>query len=75
MRNVVSRNNFSKFRIRFIRGEMITATGNRMPLLKTASHDTGCESVASLTFFSPQLIRTASTLVLSQSANPPVFVQ
>lgn len=24
-----------------------------MPLLKTASHDTACESVASLTFFSP----------------------
>lgn len=55
---------------------MITATGNRMPLLKTASHDTACESVASLTFFSPsQLIRTPSNLLPSRSANPPVFMQ
>lgn len=66
---------FLQVQRRFKGGEMITATGNRMPLLKTASHDTACESVASLTFFSPQLIRTPSTLFLSQSANPPVFMQ
>ena len=33
--------------------KVITATGNRMPLLKTASHNTASESVASLTFFFP----------------------
>lgn len=35
---------------------MITATGNRMPLLKTASHNTASESVASLTFFFPSAL-------------------
>lgn len=32
---------------------MITVTGNRVPLLKTASRDTTRESVATPTFFSP----------------------
>lgn len=55
---------------------MITATGNRMPLLKTASHNTVSESVASLTFFPPpQLFHTLSSLLLSQSPNPPLFMQ
>lgn len=49
--NWFPRTNFSKFKGRFKGGEMMTATGNRMPLLKTASRDTACESVASLTFF------------------------
>ena len=31
----------------------ITVTGNRMPLLKTASHDTVSESAVPLTFFFP----------------------
>lgn len=48
---LVYKNNFSKFKGRFKGGEMMTATGNRMPLLKAASRDTACESVASLTFF------------------------
>lgn len=39
---------------------MITATGNRMPLLQTASHDTVSESVASLTFFSPSALSHAT---------------
>lgn len=56
---------------------MSTATGNRMPLLKTASHNTASESVASLTFFfSPSaLSHTINFTSLSQSPNPPVFMQ
>lgn len=47
------KNNFSKVKWSFWGCKVITATGNRMPLLKTASHNTVSESVASLTFFSP----------------------
>ncbi len=51
-----SKNNFSKVKWRFWGCKMITATGNRMPLLKTASHNTVSESVASLTFFFPSAL-------------------
>lgn len=47
------KNNFSKVKWSFWGCKVITATGNRMPLLKTASHNTVSESVASLTFFFP----------------------
>lgn len=43
---------------------MITATGNRMPLLKTTSHNTVSESIASLTFFSPHSFHTLSIWLL-----------
>lgn len=51
-----SKNNLSKVKWRFRGCKMITATGNRMPLLKTASHNTVSESVASLTFFFPSAL-------------------
>lgn len=50
---MVSKNNFSQVKRRFKGCKMITATGNRMPLLQAASHDAACESAASLTFSPP----------------------
>lgn len=61
-----SKNNFSKVMWRFWARKMITATGNRMPLLNTASHNTASESVASLTFFFPSaLLHTINFTSLS----------
>lgn len=51
-----SKNNFSKVKWRFWGCKVITATGNRTPLLKTASHNTVSKSVASLTFFFPSAL-------------------
>lgn len=51
-----SKNNFSKVKWRFWGCKMITATGNRTPPLKTASHNTVSKSVASLTFFFPSAL-------------------
>lgn len=48
-----SKNNFSKVKGKFWGCKMITATGNRMLLLQTASHDTVCECAASFTFSPP----------------------
>lgn len=51
-----SKSNVSKVKRRFWGRKMITATGNRMPPLKTASHNPVRESVASLTFFFPSAL-------------------
>ena len=50
---------------------MITATGNRMPLLKTASHNAFSDSVASLAFFFPSAL---SHIKFTSLSNPQVLL-
>lgn len=66
-----SKNNFSKVKGKFWGCKMITATGNRMPLLQTASHDTVCECAASLTFFSP--LSSFARYEFYSSLNPQIL--